>query len=333
MSRTESDRSTALKLLSQFQRRILPGALRRIASWKNIPRTLLRDWLDDVLQELAVDCLEHAGAIVGMPERERHARWMRRAEKVIYRHRRNLASQQLTVEEPALPIWAPQDDDPVQIPPLVTLNNGRPNVTASIRAAGIARRDLRRQLDVLATRLGWDVEQQSFWQARVVEALTGLAADLLQEQGAVRLLDPPPAPDLDRRRARLHRLAGRFPVQPCTQPVRRALRPWGRRRNNAGITPRALLEQAVALQPESLPAWLWLFEACCSERDPGAALRALRSARELREPPRAAVVLARARVLEMRGKVGAAIGLLRRSANRWPRDTKIRQALAIATAA
>lgn len=333
MSRTESDRTTALKLLSQFQRRILPGALRRIASWKNIPQNLLRDWLDDVQQELAVDCLEHAGAILGMPARERHARWMRRAEKVIYRHRRNLATQQLAVEEPALPIWATQEEDPLQIPPLVTLNNGRPNVTASIRAAGMARRDLRRQLDVLAARLGWDVEQQSFWQARAVEALTGLAADLLQEQGSLRLIEPQPAPDVDRRRARLHRLAGRFPVQPATQPVRRALRPWGQRRSNARITPRALLEQAVALQPESLPAWLWLFEACCSERDPSAALRALRSARELRATPRAAVVLARARVLELRGKMSAAIGLLRRSANRWPRETAIRQALAIVTAA
>ncbi|MGK0299941.1 MAG: hypothetical protein ACI89X_000809 [Planctomycetota bacterium] len=332
MSRTESDRTTALKLLSHFRRRILPGALRRIGSWKAIPRLLLRDWLDDVLQELAVDCLEHAGAIVSMPERERHARWMRQAEKVIYRHRRGLANQQLTVEEPA-PSWAPQDDYAVQIPPLVTLNNGRPNVTASVRAAGIARRDLRRQLDVLATRLGWDVEQQSFWQARVAEALTGLAADLLQEQGAVQLLHPTPAPDIDRREARLHRLAGKFPVQPSTQQVRRALRPWIRRRSHEGITPRALLEQAIALQPQSMPAQLWLFEACCNDRDPRGALRALRAARKCQLAPRAAVVLARARVLELRGNVAAAIGLLQRSANRWPRDREIRLALAIATAA
>ena len=333
MSHTESDRTTALKLLSHFQRRILPGALRRIASWKGIPRPLLRDWLDDVLQELAVDCIEHAMAIVSMPERERHARWMRHAEKVIYRHRRHLAPQQLAAEEPALPISAPQAELTVQIPPLVALNNGRANITASVRAAGIARRDLRGQLDVLAARLGWDAEQQSFWQARVVEALTGLAADLLQEQGAVRLLERLPAPDVDRRQARLHRLAGRFPVQPATQRVRRALRPWSRRRCSAGITPRALLEQAVALQPESVPAWLWLFEACCSERDPGASLRAIRAVRLVYGVPRAAVVLARARVLELRGKIDAAIRLLRRTANRWPRNTEIRRALAIATAA
>jgi hypothetical protein len=38
-------------------------------------------------------------------------------------------------------------------------------------------------------------------------------------------------------------------------------------------------------------------------------------------------------VLELRGKIDAAIRLLRRTANRWPRNTEIRQALAIATAA
>lgn len=333
MSRTESDRTTALKLLGHFRRRILPGALRRIASWKGIPRQLLRDWLDDVLQELAVDCLEHASTIVELPERDRHARWMRRAEKVIYRHRRYLTSQQLAVEEPALAAWAPSDEHEVHIPPLVALNNGRPNVIASIRKSGMARRDLRRQLDVLAARLGWDHEQQSFWQARVVEALTGLAADLLQAQGAVRLLDPQPPTDLDGRRARLHRLANRFPVQPSTQCVRRALRPWVRRRSKHPVTPRMLLQQALALQPESAAAWLWLFEACCSERDTRAALQALCEARKRAAVSRAAIVLGRARVLEMRGKLDAAFALLRRSAKRWPRDREIEKALAVTGAA
>lgn len=330
MSRTESDRSAALKLLSHFQRRVLPGALRRIANWKGIPRPLMRDWLDDVLQELAVDGLEHPTAILGMPERERHARWMRLAEKVIYRHRRHLAQQHPTTEKPALPDSNSLDELMVRIPPLVALNNGRANITASVRAAGIARRDLRGQLDVLATQLGWDSEQQKFWQARAVEALTGLAADLLQKKGAVRLLKQLPTPDVDRRQARLRRLTGRFPMQPSTKQVRRALRPWSRSRCSYKATPRTMLEQAVALRPDSIPAWLWLFEACCSERDPSAALRALRSVRMIHDAPHTAVVLARARILELRGTMNAAIHLLRRNAKRWPRNAEIRQALAIA---
>ena len=331
MSRTESDRNTTLTQLNHFRRRILPGALRRIASWKGIPRGLLRDWLDDVVQELAVDSLEHASEIAALTERERHARWMRKAEKVIYRHRRTLQNQQLAVEEPAPPIWSSDEQPPVQIPPLVALNNGRPNLTASIQLAGVARRDLRRQLDVLAARLGWDLEQQRFWESRAVEALTGMAADLLREHGSVRLLEQPPGPDIARRKARLHRLANRFPIQPGTQDVRRALRPWIRPRSREQVSPRDMLEQAVGLLRNSVPAWLWLAEACCSERDPGAALRALRTARRC-HAARAAIVLGRARVLELRGKIDAALALLRRSIGRWPREHELRQALAIATA-
>lgn len=331
MSRTDSDRTTALELLTRFQLEILPGALRRIATWKGIPRRLLQEWLDDVVQELAVDCLEHASVIVRLSERERHSRWMRRAEAVIYRLRRQMSGLAAAVEEPAVPSWQLERQPDVHLPPLVALSNGRTNVLASIRQSGQARRDLREQLDQLAAQLGWDDERLEFWQARVVEALTGLAADLLLEEQSVLALSSLPLPAPDRRRARLRRLGARFPVQPSTRVVRSVLRPWIRRNKHPEMDARSLLEQAVTLGPDSGAAWLWLMEACCHERDARGAVRAVWQARRCHGVSRSAVVLARARVFELRGRFDAGIKLLRRAKRRWPREHSIGAALAMAT--
>ena len=179
MSHEEPDRTKALDLLTGFQQRILPGMLRRLGAWKGIHPGSLREWQDDVVQELAVDCLEDAQAIVGLSERERHARWMRRAEAVIYRLRRGHSSAVAVLEETAAPSPHPELPPDLDLPPLVTLHNGRTNLLASIRQSGQSRRQLRQHLDDLAAKLGWDQEQMAFWQARVVEAITGLAADLL----------------------------------------------------------------------------------------------------------------------------------------------------------
>lgn len=329
MSRTESERATALQHLEHFRRRILPGALRRIASWKGIPRALLRDWLDDVLQELAVDCVENARILASLDDRERHARWMRRTEKVIYRHRRGRNEQPLNVEEPAPEAWSLPGPVDVELPPMVALNNGRPNLQRSVRETGLARRDLRRKLDATAAKLGWDPDQQRFWQFRVAEALTGLAADLLQVRGAVHALGSRPPADIARREARLKRLAPRFPVQPATLQVRRALRPWLRRQREPLPSPRVLLQHAVQLRPDAEASWAWLFEACCDEGDARAAVHCLLQLRVRGGTDRAALVLARARLLELRGASTRARNLLRRSANRWPRAGVLRQALEV----
>lgn len=339
MSRTDSDRMTALNYLNTFRRHILPGTLRRIATWKSIPPGQLRDWLDDVHQELALDCLEHAETIVDLPDRQRHARWMRRTEKVIYGLRRQTSGQSLSVEEPRHPssgrspseLSSLQREPEVHVPALVKLSNGRTNLNASVRETGIPRRDLREQLNNLAAQLGWDQDRHHFWQSRVVEALTGLAADLLQLRGELRLLQPTRhLPDPERRAARLHRLSGRFPIQPSTRPARRALRPWTRSCKQVRVSPRKLLEQAVALDPKASAAWLWLFEACCVDGDPQAAGRALWFARRGSKPRRTAIVLARARLLELRGKLAAGMHLLKRAIDRWPHDSALSQALSAA---
>ena len=331
MSRTETDRTTALELLSKFRRHILPGALRRISAWKGIPQSRLRDWLDDILQELALDCLEHTSTVLSLPERQRHARWMRRTEQVVYRHRRQITNQPLSVEEPERPNYQCMGTPELGLPNLVAMGNGRTNIEASIRLTGMARRQLRRQLNQLAEQLGWDRERYEFWRARVVEALTGLAADLLRAQGHVLLLAPPTlAPDPDRRAMRLRQLNCRFPVQPLTRPCRDVLRPWVRRSPSEPAKPRQLLEQAVALEPQSATAWLWLLEACCSEQDERGARRALWRASRCRDAPHAALVLGRARTLELRGRLAAGVRLLRRAMARWPRETAFATALELA---
>lgn len=332
MSCTDSARNLALGYLDHFRNRILPGVLRRIAAWKGIRPQLLRDWQADIHQELALDCLRHAITIAKMPERERHTRWMRLTERIIYRQRKQIATLQLSTEVPELPAKQPPIEEHLQIPPLVILNNGRANVIGSIRKSGIARRKLRNQLDLLAAKLGWDTEQQEFWQSRVVEALTGLAADQLRIGGSLRMLSPPrESPNTKQRVARLRSLSGKFPVQPSTRQVRSTLRPWTRTGNRTA-TPRTLLEQAVALQPESTSTWLWLFEACCEQRDAQAAMRALRTARRNQAAAKA-VVLGRARLLELRGRFEAGIALLQRAACRWPREVVYLEAIKMAQAA
>lgn len=327
MTPEESTRTEALELLTRFQRRILPGMLRRVAAWKGIPNPMLREWQEDVIQELAVDCLENARAVAELPDRERHARWMRRAEAVIYRLRQSRNKLTEIAEETAAPSRqaAPQPD--VHLPELVTLNNGRTNVLASIRQSGQTRRGLRQQLDKLAAQLGWDDERLSFWRARVVEALTGLAADLLLAQGPLLPLTCLGPPALEKRRARLRQLSRRFPVQPSTRAIRAALRPWIRRNQDPEQPPRALLEQAVKLGPDSGPSWLWLFEACCQEDDADGAARAVWHASRCSQVAPAAIVLARARVFEMRGRLPSAIKLLQRARRQRPLDRVLGQAI------
>lgn len=326
---TDSDRINALELLTRFQRHVLPGALRRIAIWKGIEIRLLTDSLEDLHQELAVDCLEHTEKILQLTPRERHARWLRLVDRVIYRLRQQLGRQRTLHYEPYfVPMRDPSPHEPPpQIPKLIALNNGRLNAVASLRNSGLPRRSLRKQLNQLSEHLGWNRERERFWQARVVEALTGLAADLLRERQSVLLLDRTRArPDSNKRLERLRQLSVRFPVQPSTLEVRRVLRPWHGRCPPVRWDPRHLLEQAVALDPDAAAAWLWLFEACCADDDHLGATRAVRNARRCPTGSRAATVLSRARLLELRGRLPAGLRLLERAARRWPHKPTLQRA-------
>src|SRR5262249_920536 len=104
---------------------------------------------------------------------------------------------------------------------------------------------------------------------------------------------------------------------PGRAPPPAALRRGPGRATAAGGRPRAreergrgrLLAAAVALAPHDAAAWLWLFEACVVDGDLAAAASAVRRCRHHAAPRPAAAVLARARLLEMRGRLGAAAAL------------------------
>ena len=320
----DSRRAEALALLEQFAAQLLPGVLRRIAVWKGIPPKQLAELRDDVLQELRVECLLRADELLSMDARGRHARWMRLTERTVYRLGRH-ARRCTPLDDQHVAADATDGSVAVQLPKLITLHNGRANVAESARAAGLGRRAMRERLDRLAADLGWDDDRRRFWEARAAEALTGLAADLLRAQNATTELDTPPAPDLDARRARLRRLARRFPVQPSTLVARRALQPWIRR-PRPDPAPRTLLEHATALAPDRATGWLWLFEAL-----DGAAARAaaaLRRASRCADLERAGLVLARARLLQRRGQHARALGVLARARARRDPDGRLQRAWA-----
>ena len=77
----------ALALVDQFNTRLLPQAIRRLAGRRGLCRTQQRDLLEDTAQELRLDALEHAKAICALPPPERHQRWFRATERFVYRQR------------------------------------------------------------------------------------------------------------------------------------------------------------------------------------------------------------------------------------------------------
>jgi len=315
-------RQLALEHWRRFCDHILPHMVRRIARWRQLPRTMQAELQLELAQELAADCLAQAAQVVVQPPRVRHGRWLRLAERYAYAHyiqprrRRCAPDELLAPPEPSL-VAAP-----VPAPPLVTLANGRTNVRATAAAAGLDEREARTLLDRLACLLGADAEQHAFWRARLAEALTGLAADLLRQRELVHLLPRPrQPPDPAARLRRLRRLAGRFPIRPTTRHERRILGTLLRRgRLLERASPRHLLESATQLAPFDRASWLWLFEARLGDGDLAGAAVALRSCRLAAAPTVLASTLARARLLEARGRRDHAIGLLQRSARRFPRE-------------
>jgi tetratricopeptide (TPR) repeat protein len=262
---------------------------------------------------------------------------MRHAERWVYRYRLSLCGRGQAGEPDDQPAPAAAAEPPPALPAteaVVSLANGRCNLTASAARSGRNLRSMRKQLDEVAGRLGRDAEYLGFWRARLGEAMTGLAADLLRDRGLVSLLVRERArPDPRARLRRIRRLAARFQVRRATIAERRAMSCWMRRPRLDDSAPRRLLEQAVALCPQQASAWLWLFEACFAAGDLAAAARAIRACRRRAPGPRGSIALARARLLEARGRWPAAIALLRRARARWPREVRLRLALASVSAA
>mgnify|MGYP001275137125 CR=1 FL=1 len=321
----DSARDHALAIVERFGQKLLPGVMRRIGAWKGISPQQLADLQEDVLQELRIDCLRHPEALDGMDARARHARWMQLSERTVYRLRRDQRRCSPLVEEPS--DRAQRDQPlPLQLPPLVTLNNGRANVAESARAAGLGRRAMRERLDELAAQLGWSEERRRFWRNRAAEALTDLAADHLRATGSNGFQGERQQPDLDARRARLRRIARMIPVQPATLEERRALQPWVRR-PQPDPPARELLRRATALAPDRAAGWLWMFEALIATLDLRRASRALRRASGCRDVRRSDLILARARLLAARGQPGRAAHMMTRARTRRDPDQRLRRAV------
>ncbi|MFN9442320.1 MAG: hypothetical protein ACK6DH_08600 [Planctomycetota bacterium] len=319
----EDARALALTHWRLFCRQALPGTLRRIAAWKGVPPHAFRDLLEDIVQELAADCLAHAAVIAALPLEPRHARWMRLMERMIYQERfavrRRRGGDLTECAGPGLAAdWATIAGAPAQFDLLV---NGRCNLARTAAAAGVTRRRLRLQHDELGRRCGADDEQRAFWRRRLAEALAGLAADLLRVHERVRLAPRPrQPPDIAARQQRLRRLGTHFPRHAATRRERALIRRWTRARRFGASAPAELLAEATALAPDSATAWAWRFEAGVADGDLAAAARALRAARRLPDLPAATAALARARLREARGDRRGAVRLLARAQRRRPRD-------------
>lgn len=326
-------RDAALLLLETFSLRVLPGTVRRIARWKRIAPSALPDLMDDLRQELALDCLLHPETVVEAPTEQRHSRWMRLAERWVYHQRHGgRCMEEISAQTPAPPPPTALPADVGSVP-TVAMGNGRVNLAASAARNRTRIRNLQQQIEVLAGRLGHDGRYHSFWRARLAEALTGLACDLLRDRGGLRVLqEPRSAPDPRGRLRRIRRIGARFHVRSSTMDVRRVLRYWSRQPQLGAGAPRRLLEHATSVCPTKTSAWLWLFEAQLLEHDHAAALRAIRACRSLPAVPRVAVTLARARLLEARGRWPAATALLRRAMRRWPLERRWRLLPAAVTA-
>jgi len=338
--------AAALAALEPFLQRLLPAMLRCNRRWRRLPEPTRCDLIGDLRQELRLDCLEHLPVVLQLPQRERHQRWFRLVERWLYRHQPRAEVAALD-HEPGAAGGGAAFEPTVQtlrgLLPGVATNvldhlvhraerhrNGRCNTTATATAIGLGlrRNGVRRLWADTAARLGYDDDFVAFWRRRLAEALLGLAADLLLDRGDLNVLPRRRRkPDPKGRLQRIRRIHAALTVRPVPFALRRSMSLV--LRSAAALTPVALLDEAARLQPFEPAIPLWRFEAAVAATDHAAACRALRRARALGADP-VAVVLARARLLEARGRGHAALLLLARARGRQRDDGRLASALASA---
>ncbi|MHC5063557.1 MAG: hypothetical protein ACYTG5_06245 [Planctomycetota bacterium] len=343
----------ALSCLQGFKSRSLPALQRRLACWKGLQSRRHADVLEDLLQELALDCLENSALILKLEERERHSRWFRLLQKKHYQLRLRSARRCEVREEldrlPASseggPNWEEQLEALDLHPDLldgitilrergVHLKNGRLNLERSSSQTGLSRDSIRRLWRELSSALGYDREYRNFWQRRLAEALLALAADQLLEAGSLHIDGSrerrPPASARSLRR--VLGIRDSLASLPQEKGMRNLLAGLGGARKPDPIDPRPLLDLAARLRPEDAKIASWRFEAAIAYGDTEGAVAALRRARELGSSG-VPMVLARARLAESRGRFQVAIGILRRARERRAGDARIRASLTALEAA
>jgi len=303
--------------------------------------------LEEARQELALDCLVHDRELTAMPRRERHARWFRLVERTAY-HACIRSSRRTcrTVAPEALADRQPQGGN--RLPGLLrrlgpedaalvsriahqgaSKRNGTSNLMATARRFGIDRRTLRRVWGDVADGLGFGPAYAAFWERRLAEALTGLAADLLRAHGNLQLWPGTrrSPPDPEGRLRRLRRIRTALEARPVDGPIRAALAAARRTIAQPVAHACALLDHAAAIAPDDAGTQLWRYEALACEGRLQAAASALDEAARLGGDP-VRIALARAQLHQRRGHHRGARDLLREACSEARPDARILDALA-----
>ncbi|MEM7204081.1 MAG: hypothetical protein AAF628_27715 [Planctomycetota bacterium] len=207
------------------------------------------------------------------------------------------------------------------------LKNGRLNAAATVAESSLSPRDMRGAWGRIAKALGFGDDYVDFWRRRLVEALLGYAADDLRDAERVRILDERARrrPDPRDRLRRIASIKRHLNVRPLPPDLRQVLGRFTGRGATRTLGAADALDAAEQLLPGSAAVQLWRFEHAVVEGDLKRAARALRRARHAGAEPVAAT-LARARLLEARGREDAALALLERARRRARQDRRLTQA-------
>jgi hypothetical protein len=325
-------RRQALASLEWFTTRLLRGQLWRSNRCRFRSAPLRQQLLVEVRQELLVDCLTHVDAVLALSPPERHRRWFRFVERWIYHELRRgeplpehfeAAMHDPAVEAPRVEVALPREAVTDTEHRAATLRNGRTNVTATAHATGLTRPRVRALWAHIADQLGYDATFLGFWRRRLAEALTGLACDLLRDRDQVRLLPRPRRrPDPQARLRRIRQILAVLAVRPLPHEIRVAIAMAKLRRGTRSVRPIGLLAAAELLAGGCPKIALWRFEAAVADHELATAMRAVVAARDYGADP-VAIVLARAKLLAVRGRIGAAGCLLHRARARQPHDPRL----------
>jgi hypothetical protein len=321
----------------------LRRVLRALRRFRRFDHRLRPDLLEDLRQELVLDYFQNRRQIERLSQPERRERWMRLAGRAHYRISAGVQRRIDPGSEPdscaglglrgleALEPWLACEEVAPQCVALARtlvekgtwFRNGRLNARATARALRCAAWRMRATIRELGDALGRGREHVQFWSWRLAEGLLGLASDLLRDRALVRVHGecqrrrPDPS---GRRRgiARARRMLRSCSLPPFVAGVKRRSSEGRLERRS----PLDLLADARLLWPDHPAIALWTFEAACAASDHRLAVRSLREARRLGSAG-VPLVLAKARLHELRGRDGAARRLLAKAARLYPRDERI----------